>query len=172
MRLDHGMHQLVAAKNGVCRTGVEAQGAAYAPGFVNDSDCARAFSAMERIERLRRQAGDSGKALDSFHAARRALVDGGFMGCNGLGVGRAIGVAAAGALGLRQGRMDTFEKDVGWGRLGHSRYFPTGLTATSKNARRGCSKAALGGFVRRLTFQAKSCPMRLGVLTLKGLALA
>ena len=50
--LDHGVHQFVAAEDGIGRAGLDAQGAADAPGFVDDGHGARAFDAMGRVERL------------------------------------------------------------------------------------------------------------------------
>jgi hypothetical protein len=52
MGFDHGMHALVGANNGVYRAGGNAQGAAYAPVFVDKRDSARTFSAKVRINGL------------------------------------------------------------------------------------------------------------------------
>ena len=51
-------------------------------------------------------AGQLGQALNAFLPAGWALVDGRLSAGDGLRVGRAIGVAAAGALRLRQQRVD------------------------------------------------------------------
>ena len=51
MRLDNGVHQLVAADDGVRGAHVDTQGAADAPVFIYPSDAARAFDAVVRIQR-------------------------------------------------------------------------------------------------------------------------
>jgi hypothetical protein len=51
VRLDHGVHALVDADDGVGGAGVQAQGAADAPGLVDDGHGARAFGAELGIER-------------------------------------------------------------------------------------------------------------------------
>ena len=48
--LNDGVHHLVAAKNGVCRAGFDAQCAAYAPNLVNDGDCAWALKTVGGIQ--------------------------------------------------------------------------------------------------------------------------
>ena len=58
VRLDDGMHDFVAAHDGINRTGLDAQGATNAPGFVDDGHGTWGFKALERIERLYRQTGD------------------------------------------------------------------------------------------------------------------
>ena len=44
------MHHLVAAQNGIGRTGLDAQGAAYAPSLVNDGNVAWAFQAIGGVQ--------------------------------------------------------------------------------------------------------------------------
>ena len=46
MRCNDGVHALVGAQNGVSRAGFDAEGAAYAPGFVHHSDGQWGFNAM------------------------------------------------------------------------------------------------------------------------------
>ncbi len=104
------MHQLVAAEDGVGRAGLDAQGAAYAPGFVDDGHCARAFETIEGIERPCRQSGDPRETLNTFSAARRTLIEGSFTGGNGLRVSSAICVTAARTLRLGQCRIDAVKK--------------------------------------------------------------
>ena len=96
------MHAFVAAKDGVGRADLDAQGAADTPGLVNHRHVARALVAVPRVERQHRLAGQLGQALNALGAARRALVDAGLAGGHGLRIGGAVGVAATGALGLRQ----------------------------------------------------------------------
>ena len=69
-----------------------------------------------------RQAGDARQALNAFRAARRALVDGRVACGDGLRVGRAIGIAAARALGLGQCRVDAVKKR-GFGGMSSPRLF-------------------------------------------------
>ena len=106
MRLDHGVHQLVAAQYRVGRAGVDAQGAADAPVFVDDGDAARTFCAIGRVECHDGLPCDGCKPANALAAARRALVDGCAVLRNGAGVGSAVRVAAARALRLRQRRED------------------------------------------------------------------
>ena len=109
---NHRVHHLVAAHDGVYRTGLDAQRAANAPGFVNDGHGARPFNTVGWIQRKCRQAGDLCKKRDAFSAARRALVDGGQAGCNGLRIGRAVRKTAPCALRLGQCRKNAVEKRV------------------------------------------------------------
>ena len=104
MRLDHGVHELVAAQNRIGGADVDAQGAADAPVLVNDRDGAWPFNAMGGVERHHRLPSDHRQPLDAFCAARRALVDSRLALGDSLRVARAIRVATARALGLRQCR--------------------------------------------------------------------
>ena len=60
---------------------------------------------MGRAQGQGRLSREGGQALDPLDTSGRALIDGGFAIGDGLGVARAIGVAAAGALRLRQDGM-------------------------------------------------------------------
>lgn len=116
--LNDGVHHLVAAQNGVGRAGLDAQRAAYAPGFVNDGNGAWALKAIGRVQGLYGQACDGCQPLYAFSAARRALVDGRTANGNGLCVGCAVGVAATRALRLRQRSVDAFSEQVQvWGQV-------------------------------------------------------
>ena len=110
MGLDDDVHRLVAAQDGVRWADRQAEGAAYAPGFVYDGDGAGAFGAVSRIQGGNGRAGDGRQSLDAFLASWRALVDRGRIISDGVRVGRAIRVAAARALRLRQYSVDAVEQ--------------------------------------------------------------
>jgi len=103
MRLNHGVHQFVAANDGVCRTDFDAKRAADAPVFVDKSDGSCRFHAIRRIQWCHGMAGDAAQPFNAFGSSGWALVDLGVASGDGLGVGLAIRVAAARALGLGQG---------------------------------------------------------------------
>ena len=103
MWLDDGVHQLVAADDGVCGAGFYAQRAANAPVFINKSDAARAFDAVFRVEWLNSLTRYFAQSLNALSATRGALVDSRVIMNDGVGVGLAVGKPAAGALGLGQG---------------------------------------------------------------------
>ncbi len=63
---------------------------------------------MFRIQRRHSLAGQCGQTMDAFIAPRRAAIDSGFASGNSVCIGRAVWVAAARALGLRQQCVDTF----------------------------------------------------------------
>jgi len=102
MRLDHGVHALVRAHDGVGWAGLEAQGAANAGAFVDEGHAARRFLATLGGKRQHRLARGRRKPRHAFGTAGRAAVDGRLADGNGLRVGCAIRVAAACALRLRQ----------------------------------------------------------------------
>ena len=106
MRLDHGVHELVAAQNRIGGADVDAQGAADAPVLVNDRDGAWPFNAMGGVQRYKWLPSDCRQPLDAFCAARRALVDSRLALGDCLSVPGAIRVAAARALRLRQCRLN------------------------------------------------------------------
>ena len=120
MGLNHDVHRLVAAQDGVRWADRQAQRAAYAPGFVYDGDGAGAFGAVGRIQGGNGRAGDGRKPLDAFLASWRALVDRGRIISDGVRVGSAIRVATTRALRLRQCSVDAAEQGgfsqgrVGW----------------------------------------------------------
>jgi hypothetical protein len=112
------VHVFVRAEDGVGRAGVNAQGAADAPGLVHEGHAARGLHAVLGVERLYRFAADGGQPLHAFFATGRTLVDVGLALRNGIGIGRAVRVAAAGALGLRQRVQQALRQDcVGESRL-------------------------------------------------------
>ena len=121
LRLDYRVHALVGADDAIHRAGLDAQRAADAPGLVDPGHVARAFGTVFGVEGQGALAGERGQALHAFRATRRALVDGGFAGGDGVGVGRAVGVAAARALRLRQCVEQPRSQRAGrGGRVGHS----------------------------------------------------
>ena len=108
------MHLLGRAQDGVDRAGLDAQRAADAQALVDVGDRARTLDAIDRVDRDDRAPGRRSQAPDAFDAAGRTLVDVGVARCDGVGIRPAGGVAALGALGLRQQVLE----DVGE-RLGH-----------------------------------------------------
>ena len=102
----HRVHELVAAHNRVSGANRQTQGAADTPVLIDDSNEARAFSTVCRVQGDDRQTGDGSQALHAFRASRRALVNAGCVFRNRLRVGRTVGVAASGALRLRQCSVD------------------------------------------------------------------
>lgn len=118
VRLNHGVHHLGAAKNSIGRAHRQAQRAANTPGFVNHRHAARAFPAVGGVQAQGGLAGYSCQPGNALSAAGWALVDGRRTFGNRLGIRAAIGVAAAGALGLRQCRMDAASQQLNV-RVGH-----------------------------------------------------
>ena len=102
MRLNHGVHQLVAADDGVCGANINTQGATNAPVLNNKSDAAWAFNAVFGIQRLDGLTSDAAESFNALSPARGALVDSCAIMDDGLGVGLAVWVATARALGLGQ----------------------------------------------------------------------
>jgi len=99
---DDRVHAFVRADDCVHWTSLHAQGAAYAPGFVNPNDMSRTLDAIFWVQRLVGLASDERKPMHALITARRTLVDLGFTFFNGLRVMCAVWVTAAGALRLRQ----------------------------------------------------------------------
>ena len=106
MRLDHGVHELVAAQNRVSRAGINAQRTADAPVLVDDGDGTWAFQAIGGVQRYKWLPSDCRQPPYAFLATRWALVDGSLPLRDSLRVARAIRVAAARALRLRQYRQN------------------------------------------------------------------
>jgi hypothetical protein len=102
IRFDDGVHAFVGTHDGVGGAGFDAQGATNAPLLVNDSQRSRAFAAVFGVQSLRGAASDLGQACDASLATGWALVDVGLTFGHGLRIRRAIGIAATGALRLRQ----------------------------------------------------------------------
>ena len=106
---NHGVHQLVGAHDGVYWTDVYAQRAANAPFLVNPHHRTWAFDAVFRVEWQQILIQQLGQSLNTFLTARWALVDGGQVISDSLGIRSAIGVAATRALRLRQQSQDALE---------------------------------------------------------------
>src|SRR5690606_31882034 len=106
VRLDHGVHALVGARDRVGGAGLDAQRATDAPVLVDDGHGDRAFDAVPAAQRQGGATGDGREAGDAFGATGRALVDAGLAFGHGLRVAGAVRVAAALALRLRQGVVD------------------------------------------------------------------
>ena len=100
------MHGRGRADDAVGRAGLDAERAAYAPGFVDDGDAARGLDAIDGVQRQGRAAGEGGEPGHARGAAGGALVDLGLTRGDGVGVAAAVRIAAAGALGLRQRGVD------------------------------------------------------------------
>ena len=106
------MHTLIGTVNGIGGAGFDAQSAADAPVFVDEGHAAQAFYAEFGIQRHDSSAGNYRQARYALGPAWRALVDGCVLLRNGLRIGRAIGIAAARALGLRQRIQDARSERV------------------------------------------------------------
>ena len=102
----HGMHVLVGADDGVDRTGLDAQRAADAVRLVDAGHQQRTGLAAAQVERQGGRLQQGGERGDAFVAARRAAVDGGVAGGDGIGIGPAAVIAALGALRLGQQGVD------------------------------------------------------------------
>jgi hypothetical protein len=96
------VHEFVGAQDGIGRAGFDAQGAANAPGFVDDGHMAWSFSPMFWIEWQCGQACQYGQPVDALLSTRWALVDGGLPLGHSLGVTGAVWKATARALRLGQ----------------------------------------------------------------------
>ena len=108
--LDNGVHFLMGAHDGIGGAGLDAQRAADTPGFVDVRHGAWGFHTMLRTQRQWNLPCDGCEAGDALSAPGGALVDGHALFGNGLGVGGAVGIAAACALCLGQGRVDPRRK--------------------------------------------------------------
>jgi hypothetical protein len=100
MGLDHSVHALIATHNGVHRACSNAQGAAYAPVFVDKSQRARTLGTEVGVNGLDGAPRDRGKPCHAFGTTRWALVDVSLPNDNCPGVAQAVGIAAALALRL------------------------------------------------------------------------
>ena len=100
--LDHGVHAFVGAHNRVGGTGIQAQGAADAPVFINPGDLANPLQAVLCIQGGGRLASELGQTAHALFTTGGAAVNGGVLLHDGLGIGLAVFKAAALALGLRQ----------------------------------------------------------------------
>ena len=102
IRLDDGVHAFVGADDGIGRAGLDAQGAANAPLLVDDGHGARPFLTVRGTQTAWWLPGETRQSRNALLAARWALVDGRFTLGEGVGVALTVGVAATGALRLRQ----------------------------------------------------------------------
>jgi hypothetical protein len=71
------VHHLVAAQNGIGRAGLDAQGAANAPCFIDDGHSHRPFKAMFKVQWLDGLASEARQNGHAFGATWRTLIDGG-----------------------------------------------------------------------------------------------
>ena len=108
------MHLFGGSCDGIHRTGLNAQGAAYAGAFVDDG---KGFCFGNRVftERLELHAQQFGQFPDALLATRRAAVDVGFPRRDGRGIRLASRVAALPALGLRQDVVDLVHQRIAFG---------------------------------------------------------
>ena len=98
----HGVHAFAGTHNGIHGACIQAQRATDAPVLINHGQGAGRLDAKFAIEQLGRHLHDCSNAPDALHAARRALVNACLLQRHCLRVMSAIGVPAAGALGLGQ----------------------------------------------------------------------
>ena len=103
IRLDHGVHALVCAHDGIGRAGLDAQGATNAPVLVDPDHRARGFYAVVCVEWQGRLTRQRRQALDASLTPGWTLVDAGFALDDRTGVAGAIRVATTRALRLWQG---------------------------------------------------------------------
>ena len=103
---EDGVQVFSGADDGVDRAGRQTASAADASGFVDPGNAGRGFHAMERVQRLHGPAQKLRQSLYGLGAAGRALVDRRLTAGDGRGVRFASWVTAAGALSLRQQRVD------------------------------------------------------------------
>jgi hypothetical protein len=96
------VHLLGCANDGVDRTGLDAQGTAYAVFFIDQRCGARTLVPVDGVEWNDGFAEQVGQTCDALLAAGRALVMTGCVGSHGLGIGTTRRVAALGALRLRK----------------------------------------------------------------------
>jgi hypothetical protein len=111
-RIDHRVHPLGGPDDGIERAGGDALGTAYAKLRVDSSDVARTGLASAGIKCWRRLLQQFGQSHDTRLATRGATVDRRRFVHDGPGVGLASGVAALGALGLGQQRVDALDETV------------------------------------------------------------
>ena len=109
-RLDHGMHVLAGADDGVDRTRLDAFGATDAVGFDNHGDLWRLVFATRAVERFRRDAEHVRQRVCPGVATGRAAIDVGSIGCHRFGIRPAAGVTALPALGLRKDSVETLDQ--------------------------------------------------------------
>src|SRR5690606_26875918 len=104
------MHQLVGTHDRVNGTGLDTQRAPYTVWFVDEGYGQWQVFATLGIERQCGEIQQCGKRLDARLAARRAAVYGRTVDRNSLRIRPASVIAAFGALGLRQYRINAIDK--------------------------------------------------------------
>ena len=100
--LHHRVHEFGPAYDGIYRAGTDAFGAAYAQGFVYEGHGAGDEHSHFRVQSTGRALEERRERLQSLMAARRTAVYGNLIRSYRFCVRPAIGIPAAGALGLRQ----------------------------------------------------------------------
>src|SRR5579859_5142191 len=103
------MHLLLGADDGVDRTGLDAFGATDADRLFDEGHGARDETADLGGEGLRRPMQQLSQREEGGIATRRTTVDVHRLPRYGFGVSAAIGIAAAGALGLRKQGIDVLD---------------------------------------------------------------
>ena len=103
---NHGVHEFAGPDDRIHRTGVDTQRAADTGGFFDARNCGLRCDAVCGVQRQRFFAEQRCDFRDDLVTTRRALVEGRFAGCDGIGIGPAAGVAALSALRLRQHGVD------------------------------------------------------------------
>ena len=115
VRLDDDVQALGTADDAVDRAGRQAQRAADAGALVDHREAARSFLTRVRIERDDRAAREGREPPDAFGTPGLAAVDLRRLAGERLGIGTAVGIAAARALRLRQRAVERLgEGSRGW----------------------------------------------------------
>ena len=109
-QLDHGMHVLARANDGVDRARLDALGATDAVGFDNHCDLRRFVLATRAVERFRSDVEYVRQCTCSGVAAGWAAIDVNPACGQGFGVRATTGIAALAALRLRQDAVKTFDE--------------------------------------------------------------
>lgn len=100
--LQHRVHVLGGAHDGIDWTCLDAQGAADAPVFVDVGKGAWRFGSMSPVQGNDWPPRHGGQAYDALIPTRGALVDASFVASDSLGIAGAVRIPAACALRLRQ----------------------------------------------------------------------
>jgi hypothetical protein len=107
--LKHYVQLALRANDGIYRAGGQAARAANTALWIDPHHLRSRFNAAARVEGQRRRAQQRGELLDGLAAARWAAIDVGFASRQCFGVREAALVSAAGALRLRQQRVNGFD---------------------------------------------------------------
>ena len=105
----HHVQLALCTDDGIDRAGRQAACATDAALRVDPHHLRRGLHATTRVQRQRGRVEQFGETLDGVTATRWAAVDGGLATGEGLRVGQAAVVTAAGALRLRQQRVNGFD---------------------------------------------------------------